>query len=277
MIITLGSLSPTPTTPPPPTPTSRHKPSRPSRESKLRQITAHGSLRQIQQGQSGRNRPSSAIKANHKEPINIHYCKWWVMLNLPFVFFPFVQFATNIKMVCDNWNISTALWLRRLENFNSFMSGKSPLYSTLGNIFVLFQNCIWTMFSAQDPSGVYYVICLAWILSGILYDVFVACTIHRGGKNGKYILACEQALHLGESREFTRQPHSKGDARLEFAGRLRVLSWPVSKVAVKKTIGYDRCFFFCFPPSPSIYFFFFLTISCCAGIFPVCRTPKNCV
>ena len=130
------------------------------------------------------------------------------------------------------------------------------------------------MFSAQDPSGVYYVICLAWILSGILYDVFVACTIHRGGKNGKYILACEQALHLGESREFTRQPHSKGDARLEFAGRLRVLSWPVSKVAVKKTIGYDRCFFFCFPPSPSIYFSFFLSISCCAGIFPVCRTPK---
>ena len=47
------------------------------------------------------------------------------------------------------------------------------------------------MFSAQDPSGVYYVICLAWILSGILYDVFVAWTIHRGGKNGKYILACE--------------------------------------------------------------------------------------
>ena len=133
------------------------------------------------------------------------------------------------------------------------------------------------MFSAQDPSGVYYVICLAWILSGILYDVFVACTIHRGGKNGKYILACEQALHLGESREFTRQPHSKGDARLEFAGRLRVLSWPVSKVAVKKTIGYDRCIFFCFPPSPSIYFSFFLSISCCAGIFPVCRTPKNCV
>ena len=207
---------PQPNSPPPP-PTSRHKPSRPSRESKLRQITAHGSLRQIQQGQSGRNRPSSAIKANHKEPINTHYCiKWWVMLKLPFVFFPFVQFATNIKMVCDNWNISTALWLRRLENFNSFMSGKSPLYSTLGNIFVLFQNCIWTMFSAQDPSGVYYVICLAWILSGILYDVFVACTIHRGGKNGKYILACEQALRLGESREFTRQPHLKGDARLEF-------------------------------------------------------------
>ena len=135
------------------------------------------------------------------------------MLKLPFVFFPFVQFATNIKMVCDNWNISTALWLRRLENFNSFISGKSPLYSILGNIFVLFQNCIWTMFSPQDPSGVYYVICLAWILSGILYDVFVACTIHRGGKNGKYILACEQALHLGESREFTRELHPKGDVR----------------------------------------------------------------
>ena len=65
------------------------------------------------------------------------------------------------------------------------------------------------MFSPQDPSGVYYVICLAWILSGILYDVFVACTIHRGSKNGKYILACEQALHLGESQEFTREPHSK--------------------------------------------------------------------
>ena len=136
------------------------------------------------------------------------------MLKLPFVFFPFEQFATNIKMVCDNWNISTALWLRRLENFNSFMLRKSPLYSILGNIFVLFQNCIWTMFSAQDSSGVYYVICLAWILSGILYDVFVACTIHRGGKNGKYILVCEQALHLGESREFTREPHSKGDARV---------------------------------------------------------------
>ena len=144
------------------------------------------------------------------EAINTHYfIKWWVMLKLPFVFFPFVQFATNIKMVCDNWNISTALWLRRLENFNSFLSGKSPLYSILGNILVLFQNCIWTMFSPQDPSGVYYVICLAWILSGILYDVFVACTIHRGGKNGKYILACEQALHLGESQEFTREPHSK--------------------------------------------------------------------
>ena len=68
------------------------------------------------------------------------------------------------------------------------------------------------MFSPQDPSGVYYVVYLAWILSGILYDVFVACTIHRGGKNGKYILACEQALHLGESREFTRELHPKGDA-----------------------------------------------------------------
>ena len=69
------------------------------------------------------------------------------------------------------------------------------------------------MFSAQDPSGVYYVICLAWILSGILYDVFVACTVHRGGKNGKYILACVQAVHLGESREFKRELHPKGDAR----------------------------------------------------------------
>ena len=217
MVTTLGSLSTKtpPQLPPPPPTTSRHKPSRRSRESKLHQITDHGSLRKIQQGQSGRNRPSSAIKANHTEPIKTHYCiKWWVMLYLAFVFFPFVQFATNIKMVCDNWNISTALWLRRLENFNSFMSGKSPLYSILGNIFVLFQNGIWTMFSPQDPSGVYYVICLAWILSGILYDVFVARTVHRGGKNGKYILACEQALHLGESREFTQERHSKGDVRV---------------------------------------------------------------
>ena len=216
MITTLGSLSPTPAPiSPPPPPISCHKPSLPGRESKLRQITDHGSLRKIQQGQSGRNRPSSAIKANHKEPINTHYCiKWWVMLKFPFVFFPFVQFASNIKMVCDNWNISTALWLRRLENVNSFTLGKSPLYSILGNIFVLFQNCIWTMFSAQDPSGVYYVICLAWILSGILYDVFVARTVHRGGKNGKYILACERALHSGESREFTQEPHSKRDVRV---------------------------------------------------------------
>ena len=126
------------------------------------------------------------------------------------------------------------------------------------------------MFSAQDPSGVYYVICLAWILSGILYDVFVACTIHRGGKNGKYILACEQALHLGESREFTRQPHSKGDARLEFAGRLRVLSWPVSKVAVKKTIGYDRCFF-------SVFLLPLLSISLFSSLFPVVLVFSLCV
>ncbi|CAH3196510.1 unnamed protein product [Porites evermanni] len=111
--------------------------------------------------------------------------KWDRITNINILKF---EFATNIKMVCDNWNISTALWLRRLENFNSFMSGKSPF-------------------------GVYYVICLAWILSGILYDVFVARTVHRGGKNGKYILACEQALHLGESREFTQEPHSKGDVR----------------------------------------------------------------
>ena len=192
------------------------------------------------------------------------------MLKLPFVFFPFVQFATNIKMVCDNWNISTALWLRRLENFNSFMSGKSPLYSILGNILVLFQNCIWTMFSPQDPSGVYYVICLAWILSGILYDVFVACTIHRGGKNGKYILACEPALHLGESQEFTREPHSK-ETRMWLCRSPERSLVVCLQVAVKKTIGYDRCFFFCFPPSPSIYFSFFLSISCCADI---CRTPK---
>ena len=41
------------------------------------------------------------------------------------------------------------------------------------------------MFSPQDPSGVYFVICLAWILSGILYDVLIACTVYRGGKNGK--------------------------------------------------------------------------------------------
>ena len=26
-------------------------------------------------------------------------------------------------------------------------------------------------------------------------------------------LACEQVLHLGESREFPREPHAKGDAR----------------------------------------------------------------
>ena len=43
------------------------------------------------------------------------------------------------------------------------------------------------MFSPQDPSGVYYVICLAWILSGILYDVLIACTVYRGGKNGKWL------------------------------------------------------------------------------------------
>ena len=85
------------------------------------------------------------------------------------------------------------------------------------------------MFSAQDPSGVYYVLYLAWILSGILYDVFVACTVHRGGKNGKYILACVQAVHLGESREFKRELHPKGDARTcGFAARSRVLSWPAS-------------------------------------------------
>ena len=27
-------------------------------------------------------------------------------------------------------------------------------------------------------------------------------------------LACEQALHLGESREFPREPYAKGDARM---------------------------------------------------------------
>ena len=235
MITTLGFLFPTPApTPPPPPPRATNPVDQAgSLNCKLRQITDHGSLRKIQQGQSSRNRPSSAIKANLKEPINTHYCiKWWVMLKLPFVFFPFVQFATNIKMVCDNWNISTGLWLRRLENFNSFMSGKSPLYSILGNIFVLFQNCIWTMFSPQDPSCVYYVICLAWILSGILYDVFVARTVHRGGKNGKYIY-----ISLWVSSPFGGVARIHARAALErrracgFAARPCVLSSRVSKVA----------------------------------------------
>ena len=130
------------------------------------------------------------------------------------------------------------------------------------------------MFSPQDPSGVYYVICLAWILSGILYDVFVARTVHRGGKNGKYILACEQALHLGESREFTQEPHSKGDVRVA-SPLARVFSRRVSKVAVKKTLGYDRCFFFCFPSSPSISFSFFSSPFPVVLVFSLCVGPKK--
>ena len=35
-------------------------------------------------------------------------------------------------------------------------------------------------------------------------------------------VACEQALHLGESREVTREPHAKDGA--SFAARSRVLS-----------------------------------------------------
>ena len=31
-------------------------------------------------------------------------------------------------------------------------------------------------------------------------------------RNNKHALACEQALHLGESQEITREPHAKGDA-----------------------------------------------------------------
>ena len=37
--------------------------------------------------------------------------------------------------------------------------------------------------------------------------------------------ACEQALHLGESREVTREPLAKGDGREKgFPARLRVLT-----------------------------------------------------
>ena len=28
------------------------------------------------------------------------------------------------------------------------------------------------------------------------------------------MVACEQTLHLGESREFTREPHMKGDVKV---------------------------------------------------------------
>ena len=78
-----------------------------------------------------------------------------------------------------------SLVVEEVKKVNLFIFWKSLLYAILCHVFVHFQNCIWTMFSPQDPSGVYYVICLAWILSGILYDVLIACTVYRGGKNGK--------------------------------------------------------------------------------------------
>ena len=78
-----------------------------------------------------------------------------------------------------------SLVVEEVKKVNLFIFWKSLLYAILCYVFVHFQNCIWTMFSPQDPSGVYYVICLAWILSGILYDVLIACTVYRGGKNGK--------------------------------------------------------------------------------------------
>ena len=78
-------------------------------------------------------------------------------------------------------------------------------------------------------------------------------------------------LSIWGSRKNSRESRTRRRRACGFAARLSVRSWCVSKVAVKKTIGYDRCFFFCFPPSPSIYFSFFLSISCCADI---CRTPK---
>ena len=46
-------------------------------------------------------------------------------------------------------------------------------------------------------------------------------TIHTNSQ-----VACEQALHLGESREVTREPHAKDDA--SFAAPSPVLSRPFS-------------------------------------------------
>ena len=43
-------------------------------------------------------------------------------------------------------------------------------------------------------------------------------------ENETFQVACEQALHLGESREVTREQHAKGNASARGAPRLRVLS-----------------------------------------------------
>ena len=40
-------------------------------------------------------------------------------------------------------------------------------------------------------------------------------------RNDKHALACEQVLHLGESRDVTREPHAKGDAGPKGGGKKR--------------------------------------------------------
>ena len=40
-------------------------------------------------------------------------------------------------------------------------------------------------------------------------------------RNDKHALACEQALHLGESRDVTREPHAKGNAGPKGGGKKR--------------------------------------------------------
>ena len=44
---------------------------------------------------------------------DIFFCQCVLLLSLLFFVVVIVQFATSMKEVLDNWNINTALWLRR--------------------------------------------------------------------------------------------------------------------------------------------------------------------
>ena len=67
-------------------------------------------------------------------------------------------------------------------------------------------------------------------------------------------LACEQVLHLGESREFPREPHAKGDARARGGEEFLLFSFWANLRTVQNGKHNERGLFsivICFPGGPS--------------------------
>ena len=66
-------------------------------------------------------------------------------------------------------------------------------------------------------------------------------------------LACEQVLHLGESREFPREPHAKGDARARGGEEFLLFSFWANLRTVQNGKHNERGLFsivICFPAAP---------------------------
>lgn len=94
------------------------------------------------------------------------------------------QFATNVKMVCDNWNISTALWLRRFDIF-------SAIYWNL-MIYILGDKFLFSMF-------LFRTVYERWSRHRTL-AVFIMSSFWHGFYPGYYMMFLSLALMIEAGR-----------------------------------------------------------------------------